>query len=403
MQPSPYTPGEVARSVPGRGDLLAEFEERLSVLIDLQRLVGRIHVAHGERGIGKTSLLRAYQRRAEERGALCIWVTAGEKGGLISQVVKGIRSATSSWPRSAAAAIGKHLDTITVSLGVPGVASVTTRTEPAPEASDLEARELEAILHAVLKHRDRVPALILFVDEVQSADADGIRTLAYAWQHLQAEAPEIPAAVYAAGLPNAPEQIAAAVTFSERFAYRPLEMLSTGAQVAALSDPANDLGVTWTPDALERASELAAGYPYSVQLYGDATWVAAGRPNPGSTITLEHVDRARSNVDRDMEALFAARWSNTTAAEKKFLVALAWLQEGTEGVERALLAGARGMTSTGISTVRSQLLEKGLIHAEGRGRVRITIPGFVQYIRGQEEDPHQLPRRIQREPRPSVG
>ena len=59
MQPSPYTPGEIARSVPGRGDLLAEFEERLSVLVDLQRLVGRIHVAHGERGIGKTSLLRA--------------------------------------------------------------------------------------------------------------------------------------------------------------------------------------------------------------------------------------------------------------------------------------------------------------------------------------------------------
>lgn len=389
MQPSPYTPGEIARSVPGRGDLLAEFEERLSVLVDLQRLVGRIHVAHGERGIGKTSLLRAYQRRAEERGALCIWVTAGEKSGLISQIVKAIRSATSNWPRATAAAIAKHLDKVTVSMGVPGVVSMTTTADPTPEASELEARELEEILRELTKHRDRVPALILFIDEIQSADADGIRTLAYAWQHLQAEAPDLPAAVYAAGLPNAPEQIAAAVTFSERFAYRPLEMLSTGAQVAALSDPAAELGVTWTPEALEHASELAAGYPYSVQLYGDATWTAAGRPDRGATIATEHVDQARSNVDRDMNALFAARWSNTTAAEKKFLVALAWLQEGTDGVERATLAGAQGMSSTGISTIRSQLLEKGLIHTEGRGRVRITIPGFVQYIREQEDDPHQ--------------
>lgn len=388
MQPSPYTPGEIARSVPGRGDLIAEFEERLSVLIDLQRLVGRIHVAHGERGIGKTSLLRAYQRRAEQRGALCIWVTAGEKSGLVSQIVKAIRRATSSWPRAAAAGIARHLDKVTISVGVPGVASLTTTTGAAAEPSEVEARELEEILRTLAKHRDRVPALILFVDEIQSADADGIRTLAYAWQHLQAESPDLPAAVYAAGLPNAPEQIAAAVTFSERFAYRPLEMLSTGAQVAALSDPASDLGVSWSPEALERASELAAGYPYSVQLYGDATWTAAGRPDPGGSVTIGHVDQARNNVDRDMRALFAARWSSTTAAERKFLGALAWLQEGTDGVERSRLAGAQGLSSTGISTVRSQLLEKGLVHTEGRGRLRITIPGFVEFIREQEENPH---------------
>lgn len=395
MQPSPYTPGEIARAVPGRGDLLAEFEERLSVLIDLQRLVGRIHVIHGERGIGKTSLLRAYQRRAEERGALCIWVTAGERSGLITQIIKAIRSATTRWPRAAAAAVGKHLDQVTVSVGIPGIATVTTTTDGELETSEFEARELEAALRVLTKNHDRVPALILFIDEIQSADAAGIRTLAYAWQHLQAEAPDLPAAVYAAGLPNAPEQIAAAVTFSERFAYRPLEMLSTGAQVAALREPAAALGVTWTPEALERTSELAAGYPYSVQLYGDAAWVAAGRPDPGASIVAEHIDHARTIVDRDMDVLFAARWANTTAAEQRFLGALAWLQEGDEGVERSLVAGVQGKTTTGISTLRSQLLEKGLIQAEGRGRIRITIPGFLQFVREQEENPLEHGRRIQ--------
>ena len=51
------------------------------------------------------------------------------------------------------------------------------------------------------------------------------------------------------------------MTFSERFAYRPLDMLTTGAQVAALRDPAAALGVTWTPDARALASDLAEGYP----------------------------------------------------------------------------------------------------------------------------------------------
>src|SRR5690606_41068729 len=113
-QPIPYTPGEIARAVPGRGELIEEFNERLSLMVDVQRLIGRIHVAFGERGIGKTSLLRAYQRLAEERDALCIWVTAGESGGLIAQIVDGIREATRSWPHDAAKSVRKHVDELKI-------------------------------------------------------------------------------------------------------------------------------------------------------------------------------------------------------------------------------------------------------------------------------------------------
>lgn len=387
MQPSPYTPGEIARAVPGRGELIEEFNERLSLMVDLQRLIGRIHVAFGERGIGKTSLLRAYQRLAEERDVLCIWVTAGEQGGLVAQIIDGIREATSSWPHAAAATIRTHLEQLTVTLGVPGVASVSAKTKASTPAETVGARALEKLIRATTDDRKRVKALILFIDEVQSADADGIRTLAYAWQHLQAEASDIPAAVYAAGLPNAPEQIADAVTFSERFAYRPLEMLSVGAQVAALRDPAAELKVTWEPDALERAAELAAGYPYAVQLYGDASWVAAGRPDADGAISARHVKTARASVDRDLRNLFAARWANTTANQRRFLVAVAWLQERGDAVDRADLADVLDVSSRSLSSVRARLIAKGLIRSEGHGRVTIPVPGFAGYIRELEEDP----------------
>jgi hypothetical protein len=385
MQPSPYTPGEIARTVPGRGELIEEFTERLSLMVDLQRLIGRIHVAFGERGIGKTSLLRAYQRLADERDVLCIWITAGEPGGLVAQIVAGIRDATRSWPQSTAKAIRDHLDELTVTLRIPGVASVSAQTSP-PASEGVGARALEKLIRATTEDRKRVKALILFVDEVQSADAEGIRTIAYAWQHLQAEAPTVPAAVYAAGLPNAPEQIADAVTFSERFAYRPLEMLSVGAQVAALRDPAAELGVTWEADALELAAELAAGYPYAVQLYGDAAWIAAGRPDAGGAITRRHVKAARRSVDRDLRNLFAARWANTTPNQRRFLVAVAWLQE--EGsVDRADLAEVLEVSSRSLSSVRARLIAKGLIRSEGHGRVTIPVPGFAGYIRELEDDP----------------
>lgn len=386
MQPSPYTPGEIARAVPGRGELIDEFTERLSLLVDLQRLIGRIHVAFGERGIGKTSLLRAYQRLAEERDVLCIWVTAGEQSGLIAQIIDGIRDATSSWPRVAADSIRDHLDQLTVTLGVPGVASVSAKTRARVPAT-VGARALEKLIRVTTEDRKRVKGLVLFIDEVQSADADGIRTLAYAWQHLQAEASDIPAAVYAAGLPNAPEQIADAVTFSERFAYRPIETLSVGAQVAALRDPAFELNVTWEPDALELAAELAGGYPYAVQLYGDAAWVAAGRPDAGGTITRRHVKSARSSVDRDLRNLFAARWANTTANQRRFLIAVAWLQESGTAADRGDLADVLDVSSRSLSSVRARLIAKGLIRSEGHGRVTIPVPGFADYIRELEDDP----------------
>lgn len=387
MQPSPYTPGEIARAVPGRGELIEEFNERLSLMVDVQRLIGRIHVAFGERGIGKTSLLRAYQRLAEERDALCIWVTAGETGGLVAQIIEGIREATGSWPQDAARSVRKHLDELTVTVGIPGVASVSAKSTQDPPVDAVGARALEKLIRATSQDRGRVKALILFIDEVQSADAEGIRTLAYAWQHLQAEASDIPAAVYAAGLPNAPEQIADAITFSERFAYRPIEMLTVGAQVAALRDPAAELGVTWEPEALERAAELAAGYPYAVQLYGDAAWVAAGRPDAESTITERDVKAARTSVDRDLRNLFAARWANTTPNQRRFLIATAWLQQNEHSVDRADLADVLDVSSRSLSSVRARLIAKGLIHSEGHGRVTIPIPGFAGYIRELEADP----------------
>ena len=42
--------------------------------------------------------------------------------------------------------------------------------------------------------------LVLLVDEFQAADPDSLRTIAYAWQELQASDSPIPAALLAAGL-----------------------------------------------------------------------------------------------------------------------------------------------------------------------------------------------------------
>lgn len=69
-QHSPYTPGELATDVPGRESQLAAISERLAYMTGLRRLIGRIRLDQGPRGVGKTSLLAAAQRRAQQLGML---------------------------------------------------------------------------------------------------------------------------------------------------------------------------------------------------------------------------------------------------------------------------------------------------------------------------------------------
>ncbi|AIV39115.1 MULTISPECIES: ATP-binding protein [unclassified Curtobacterium] len=380
MQPSPYTPGEIARAVPGRALQLADLDERLSVLVDLHRLVGRIRVDHAARGFGKTSLLREYQRRASARGAATVWVTAGEPQGLVEQILDELRRTVGAAGAPHGRALREKVESLRLSLGVPGIATATgtfRSTAPDDERARAGARGLEDVIRAATTERP----LVIFVDEIQSADAAGLRTLVYAWQHLQAEGTDVPAAVFAAGLPNAPETIAEIVTFSERLAYRPLGPLHRDAEEIALVGPARLLGVQWTPEAVDRALSIAQGYPYSVQLIADSAWAAAGRPDPGAVIDVGSVETGHRSMQADLEALFRARWSACSTSERRLLTAMARLGDGP--TSRASIAEALGTGTNQLSTPRARLIDKGLVQPADRGMLQFTIPGFAAFIRSE--------------------
>ncbi|WP_426518374.1 ATP-binding protein [Diaminobutyricibacter sp. McL0618] len=378
MQASPYTPGEIARLVPGRARQLADFDERLSYLVDLGRLIGRIRVDHAPRGLGKTSLLREYQRRAVSRGVITVWVTAGE-GDLVAQIAAEIARVTATWSDTARRRVGARLESLTMRVGVPGIAGVDATVRSGQAGSDpAGSRDFEAVVRAAAAG-DEHKGLVILIDEIQAADPEGLRTLAYAWQHLQAEGSDVPAAVYTAGLPNAADAVAAAVTFSERFAYRPLHTLQPVDEEFALVVPARELGVEWDRDALDEAVAIALGYPYVVQLIGDAAWFAAGRPDGGATITVGHVRAGRVAMEDDMDALFRARWANAAEGERDFMVAMAQISDGP--VKRAEIASALHVTSESLSMPRARLIDKGFIQASDRGSLEFTIPGFAAFLR----------------------
>jgi hypothetical protein len=126
------------------------------------------------------------------------------------------------------------------------------------------------------------------------------------------------------------------------------------------------------------ARDIANGFPYVVQLVADAAWTAAGRPDPGGRIGVHAVAAARDLVRADLDALFRARWSGCTGAERRLLSAMA-ADDGPAA--RADIARALDVRSDALSVPRARLIDKGLIEPVARGMVDFTIPGFAEFVR----------------------
>lgn len=385
-QPSPYTPGAVAREVPGRNKQLAQIDERLQLMTSLGRLVPRIRVDHGPRGVGKTSLLRQVEQRARARGSETIWVTAGESSGLVPAIADGAERLVRRWPARMRAKVTTALEHLEVKVtgGVPGVASIeagwnpTARTRPTRGAT----REFEDLIVATVEAtlERRYAGLTILIDEVQAGDPASLRTISYAWQHFQSEHRMLPVSLFAAGLPECVSVINAAVSNSERFAYRQLKDLPPDAVAVALADPARELGVGWSADALDAAVRYAAGYPHTVQLIGENAWQHAGFPNPGATIRREHVEAAAVDVQDDLRELFTARLSKVKReTELEFVMAMASLGDGP--VRRKAIADALGKPSDALGVPRSRLIGAGIITDSSHGQLEFTVPGFAAFVR----------------------
>lgn len=380
MQPSPYTPGQVATAIPGRDAQVEAMRERLGYVSQFRRLAGRIRVDVGPRGVGKTSLLRTMQADAKAAGFESVWVTAGD-GPFLAALTDGFEELVTSWKDRAGETVRAALKTLRVSIGGISLgAGAESESDPTRRPSAGRALQ-DVIVPAVRAIAEHHAGLALFIDEIQSADADGLRALGYTWQHLQSEAVDLPAVVFAAGLSHSQDVITHAVSFGERFDYNHLGDLDGAAARFALTAPARDAGVRWDDNALEAALGKGQGYPYFIQLIGEQMWQAAGYPESGAVLTIEHFQQAAQRFDSSRHDFFRARWVKASAREAELLAAIASLGDGPQ--RRMDVARELGVPTSAISMARSSLMDKGLIETVKHGYLNFTAPGFAQFVRDQ--------------------
>ncbi|MFT3852290.1 MAG: hypothetical protein QM733_06095 [Ilumatobacteraceae bacterium] len=213
--------------------------------------------------------------------------------------------------------------------------------------------------------------MLITLDEVHAADRSELGELGNAIQHLLRQ--DRPVAIVVAGLPIVERDDVA--TFLTRCTKPPLDDLSPDAVRVGFQRTAAIGGGRFSAAAVELATEVAAGYPYMVQLVGYWAWE---RSNDG-VITIDDVRSALGRCEHELiEALTGLPAQQLPQMEQRYLDAMA-SEDGPASTGE--IARQLGRTPQYANVLRTRLIQRGLIEAAGTGLVDFTIPGHRARLR----------------------
>ena len=322
-------------------------------------------VFYGPRGNGKTALLLWMQEEAISSFGLDVVrltpAAARTEAGLVERLLPPSR-----WRR--------------LVLEMISAFRVTLRSgEPRPPPLD-----------AALAARAKKKPLVLVLDEAHTLEKEVGGALLNASQQVGRELPFL---LVLAGTPGLQPRLGAMnVTFWSRAEQYPIGRLDPAAAAAALQRPLEDEGVGIDEDAAARVARDSHGYPYFVQLWGEAVWREAHArvPEGPRRVTRADVDAAQAGVDRRKDSYYLERYDELM--ERDLLRAATAVADvfadrdllDDEGLEAAI---RRGLGETcapeRIAEARTALRRLGYVWRPGTKPVwEAGIPSLMDYMRG---------------------
>ncbi len=385
---NPYTPnaGSRPQELAGRNNELEQFRV----------LVGRLKrgateqsmIIRGLRGVGKTVLLNAFEDRAESEGFLSFYHELTPDSSLVVEIARDAQSTLARLKLRARAIMAirealAHLKTIKV-VGPAGV-ELAVDLRKADEGTI--ARDLsELFLQLGAAAADKGTGVVFLLDEVQFADEVQYRSVITALH--RATQKNMPITLVAAGLPQIPRLTGEARSYAERlFSFPVIASLSPADAIAALVEPARQLGVDYEPEAVALALAWTDGYPFYIQQLGKHAWNLAR----GSLITAADVAAAIPAAQAALDAsTYEVRIQRATHEERRYMRAMAELGAGP--YKSGAVAAKLGRKTSEVSMIRQRLLDKGLVYAtEDYGYVDFTVPRFAEFM--ARHMPYRAPRR----------
>ena len=252
------------------------------------------------------------------------------------------------------------------------------------DSGDIEIDLVELLQDVAGLAGDCGRGIAVFIDEMQDLGPDDVSALCAACHEISQTG--LPFIVVGAGLPHLPAVLSASKSYSERlFRYARIDRLDRDAADRALSSPAKEEDVEFTPEALALLYQATAGYPYFVQAYGKVAWDVA----PRSPIAADDVRVAVPEAEAELAVgFFGSRYERATPAERDYLRAMADAAGSAEddAVATSAIAELLGRSAQSLSPARDALIKKGLVYSGERGRIAFTVPHFGRYLRSHAAD-----------------
>lgn len=382
---NPYTPNAGARPplLVGRDDQLESF----GLLLTRLQAGGteQSMVITGLRGVGKTVLLNEFRRVALERQWVVVEIEAHkhDDAGFRRRVALEARRALLELSRrervgERLAHAGRVLRSFTLSIDPEGKLSagfggVAEAGEADSDDLAIDLPDLFVSLGEAAREADR--GVVFLFDEVQFLSKPQLEALIMAVH--KAVQRVLPITMVGAGLPQIAELAGEAKSYSERlFKFPRIDVLGEADAARALTGPAHDKGLEFTPPAVSVAHAITSGYPYFIQELGSAIWpvVGDGEATPEDVATAQVAYEAKLD-----SSFFRVRLDRTTELERAYLRAMAEL--GPEPHSAADVAALLGRTSQQCGPTRSQLIEKGLLFTPSHGYAAFTVPHFDRFMK----------------------
>lgn len=379
---SPYTPGAGAMPfcLAGRDDALKDAERHLEALI--KGYPAQPVIYYGLRGVGKTVLLNAVEKRADEREIIYSHVEAAEKRDFLLQIANASKKIIHKVSAGEALRnMGRKALGVLQAFNVTYNPSEQTFSAGLSEISgDVATGVLADDLTEMLVEMGKLAAkakkqICFFIDEIQYMKNDEMEALVNAFHRISQL--RLPVMMFGAGLPKILRIMGEVKTYSERlFKFVPVAQLSEIDARQAIVEPAADAGVLYTESAVTAILKWTRGYPFFIQEFCAILWEYTEKEIVEKTDAERVVNTYLARLD---ESFFRVRFEHCTKKEHDFLFAMVRCGELPCTISNVAMMMKKKVNS--ISPMRAQLINKGIIYSAAHGTIDFTVPLFDEYLK----------------------
>ena len=382
---NPYRPGAGLKPmyIAGRDDDIKEVRQMFEAMT-----IGvpvRSMIYSGLRGVGKTVLINRLEEIADDYGIFHNHIEIEEKNDFISQIAECAQDFLRevSTKEKFKNLIKKPLEAIK-SLVISFNPSNTTFSVSLQDRelylSNNLTQSLTKVFVTIGETAQKVQTPVcFFIDEIQYMKQEQLGSLIAALHRTNQLG--YPVMVIGAGLPRIYKMLSDEKSYSERlFAYKQIGSLTLEQSRKAIEEPAKKFNIDYSDEAIEKIVEITKGYPYFIQQLCQIVYQNTDKDLIEDSDIEYNTNSFLNTLD---SGFFKARYERCSESDKKFVFAM--VECGELPCTISNVAHNLNKDVGSISTIRAQLINKGIIYPVRYKELDFTVPEFAGFIQRLDE------------------